>query len=31
MNGSNTAAGRTVKTADGRNFFIAGQQPGANQ
>jgi len=28
-NGSNTAAGRTVKTADGRNFFVAGQQAGA--
>jgi hypothetical protein len=25
-NGSNTAAGRTVKTADGRNFLVAGQQ-----
>ena len=30
-NGTNTAAGRTVKTADGRNFLIAGQQPGAPQ
>jgi len=30
-NGTNTAAGRTVKTADGRNFLIAGQQPGAAQ
>lgn len=28
-NGSFTAAGRTVKTADGRNFFVAGQQAGA--
>ena len=27
-NGTNTAAGRTVKTADGRNFFVAGQQVG---
>ena len=30
-NGTNTAAGRTVKTADGRNFLIAGQQPGGPQ
>jgi hypothetical protein len=28
-NGTTTAAGRTVKTADGRNFFVAGQQAGA--
>jgi uncharacterized protein DUF6152 len=28
-NGTNTAAGRTVKTADGRNFLVAGQQPGS--
>jgi Family of unknown function (DUF6152) len=27
-NGTNTVAGREVKTADGRNFFIAGQQAG---
>lgn len=25
-NGTNTVAGRTVKTADGRNFLVAGQQ-----
>ena len=27
-NGSKTVAGREVKTADGRNFFVAGQQAG---
>jgi DNA/RNA endonuclease YhcR with UshA esterase domain len=27
-NGTKTMAGREVKTADGRNFFVAGQQPG---
>ena len=27
-NGTKTVAGREVKTADGRNFFIAGQQAG---
>ena len=27
-NGTNTVAGREVKTADGRNFFVGGQQPG---
>jgi len=27
-NGTNTVAGREVKTADGRNFFLGGQQPG---
>jgi hypothetical protein len=27
-NGTRTVAGREVKTADGRNFFIAGQQAG---
>lgn len=27
-NGTNTVAGRTVKTADGRNFLVAGQQLG---
>jgi hypothetical protein len=27
-NGTKTIAGREVKTADGRNFFIAGQQAG---
>jgi hypothetical protein len=27
-NGSNTAAGRSVKTADGRNFLVGGQQLG---
>ena len=27
-NGSKTVAGREVKTADGRNFFVGGQQPG---
>jgi hypothetical protein len=27
-NGSRTVAGREVKTADGKNFFLAGQQPG---
>jgi hypothetical protein len=30
-NGTFTAAGRTVKTADGRNFFVAGQQAGGPQ
>jgi len=25
-NGTTTMAGRTVKTADGRNFLVAGQQ-----
>jgi hypothetical protein len=27
-NGTKTIAGREVKTADGRNFFVAGQQAG---
>ena len=27
-NGTKTIAGREVKTADGRNFFVGGQQPG---
>ena len=27
-NGSKTVAGREVKTADGRNFFVGGQQSG---
>lgn len=27
-NGTKTVAGREVKTADGRNFFVAGQQAG---
>lgn len=27
-NGSKTVAGREVKTSDGRNFFVAGQQAG---
>jgi len=27
-NGSRTVAGREVKTPDGRNFFVAGQQAG---